>query len=159
VYVIATANNIKALPVEFTRKGRFDELYGVYLPTHAERQEIFGIHLTLRHREPEQFDLDQLGQAVRGLHRRRHQGGRAARPEAGVPRRPGADIDHLLAAIPEIRPLSKTDPESVTEVTKWLDSHTKPAGNGHTASPGQRQRPQAARDRLIVPKRFVSYNL
>jgi SpoVK/Ycf46/Vps4 family AAA+-type ATPase len=43
-------------------------------------------------------------------------------------------IDHLLAAIPEVRPLSKTDPESVIEVTKWLDSHTKPAGNGHTAS-------------------------
>jgi hypothetical protein len=45
----------------------------------------------------------------------------------------GAELanDHLLAAIPEIRPLSKTDPESVTEVTKWLDSHTKPAGNGH----------------------------
>ena len=42
--------------------------------------------------------------------------------------------DHLIAAIPEIRPLSKTDPESVTEVTKWLDSHTKPAGNGHTSS-------------------------
>jgi SpoVK/Ycf46/Vps4 family AAA+-type ATPase len=42
VYVVATANNIRALPVEFTRKGRFDELYGVYLPTHAERQEIFG---------------------------------------------------------------------------------------------------------------------
>ena len=39
-----------------------------------------------------------------------------------------------LAAIPEIRPLSKTDPESVTEVTKWLDSHTKPAGNGHGTS-------------------------
>ncbi len=48
----------------------------------------------------------------------------------------GAELanDHLLAAIPEIRPLSKTDPESVTEVTKWLDNHTKPAGNGHDAS-------------------------
>jgi len=42
--------------------------------------------------------------------------------------------DGLLTAIPEIRPLSKTDPESVTEVTKWLDSHTKPAGNGHSTS-------------------------
>lgn len=40
----------------------------------------------------------------------------------------------LVAAIPEIQPLSKTDPESVTEVTKWLDSHTKPAGNGHSAA-------------------------
>ncbi len=39
---------------------------------------------------------------------------------------------YLLAATPEIRPVPKTDPESVTEVTKWLDSHTKPAGNGHS---------------------------
>ena len=36
VYVIATANNIKTLPGEFTRKGRFDELYGAHLPTHAK---------------------------------------------------------------------------------------------------------------------------
>ncbi len=42
--------------------------------------------------------------------------------------------DHVLATIPEIRPLSKTVPESVTEVTKWLGSHTKPAGNGHGTS-------------------------
>ncbi|MCB9868167.1 MAG: AAA family ATPase, partial [Phycisphaerales bacterium] len=48
VYVVATANNIRALPVEFTRKGRFDELYGVHLPTLAERIEILGIHLKLR---------------------------------------------------------------------------------------------------------------
>ena len=133
VYVVATANNIRALPVEFTRKGRFDELYGVHLPTHAERQEIFGIHLRLRKREPEQFDLEALARKTEGY--------------------TGADIkevvqlalklafqasaelanDHLLAAIPEIRPLSKTDPESVTEVTKWLDSHTKPAANGHNS--------------------------
>ncbi len=66
VYVVATANNIRALPVEFTRKGRFDELYGVYLPTHAERQDIFGIHLRLRKREPEQFDLDALARKTEG---------------------------------------------------------------------------------------------
>jgi hypothetical protein len=92
VYVVATANNIQALPVEFTRKGRFDELYGVYLPTHAERQEIFGIHLKLRHRESGVSSTwTSFARAERGLHRRRHQGSGAARPEAGVPRRPGAD--------------------------------------------------------------------
>jgi AAA+ superfamily predicted ATPase len=131
VYVVATANNIRALPVEFTRKGRFDELYGVYLPTHAERQEIFGIHLRLRKREPEQFDLDALARKTEGYTgadiKEVVQLGLKLAFHAGA----GADNDHLLAAIPEIRPLSKTDPESVTEVTKWLDSHTKPAGNGH----------------------------
>ena len=39
-----------------------------------------------------------------------------------------------FALIPEVRPLSKTDPESVIAVTKWLDSHTKPAGHGHTVA-------------------------
>jgi ATP-dependent 26S proteasome regulatory subunit len=134
VYVIATANNIKALPVEFTRKGRFDELYGVYLPTHAERQDIFHIHLTLRHRDPEQFDLDQLAKQSEGYTgadiKEVVQLGLKLAFHAGQE----LTIDHLLAAIPEVRPLSKTDPESVIEVTKWLDNHTKPAGNGHTAS-------------------------
>ena len=39
----------------------------------------------------------------------------------------GAELGngHLIAAIPEIRPLSKTDPESVTEITKWLGGRTK----------------------------------
>ncbi|UCG32383.1 MAG: hypothetical protein JSU68_12030 [Phycisphaerales bacterium] len=41
--------------------------------------------------------------------------------------------DHLLAAIPEVRPLNRTDPEAVTRMTRWLDSHTKPAGDGHSA--------------------------
>ena len=134
VYVVATANNIRALPVEFTRKGRFDELYGVYLPTHAERQEIFGIHLRLRKREPEQFDLDALAKKTEG-----YTGAdikEVVQLGLKLAFHAGAELgnDHLLAAVPEIRPLSKTDPESATEVTKWLDSHTKPAGNGHSTS-------------------------
>lgn len=135
VYVVATANNIRALPVEFTRKGRFDELYGVYLPTHAERQEIFGIHLKLRGRDPKQFDLDQLAKQTEaytgadikevvqmGLKLAFHAGEQLTN-------------DHLMAAVPEIRPLVKTDPEAVTEVTKWLDAHTKPAGIHATSEP------------------------
>ncbi len=45
VFVIATANNIKALPSEFLRKGRFDEIFFVDLPTKSERKEIFSVHL------------------------------------------------------------------------------------------------------------------
>jgi SpoVK/Ycf46/Vps4 family AAA+-type ATPase len=148
VYVVATANNIKALPVEFTRKGRFDELYGVYLPTHAERQDIFGIHLRLRKREPEQFDLDGLARKTEG-----YTGAdikEVVQLSLKLAFHAGAELgsDHLIAAIPEIRPLSKTDPESVTEVTKWLDSHTKPAGNGH--SPVQPLNGNALKRRVTV---------
>jgi AAA+ superfamily predicted ATPase len=48
VFVIATANNISSLPAELLRKGRFDEIFFVDLPTLTERKEIFKLHLTKR---------------------------------------------------------------------------------------------------------------
>jgi SpoVK/Ycf46/Vps4 family AAA+-type ATPase len=52
VFVIATANNISNLPPEFLRKGRFDEVFFVDLPTHRERVEIFRVHLNKRLKDP-----------------------------------------------------------------------------------------------------------
>jgi len=66
VMVIATANNIKGIPPEFTRKGRFDELFWVDLPTPSEREEILKIHLTKKmskenkSRKLKNFDLKKL---------------------------------------------------------------------------------------------------
>ena len=48
VFVIATANNISALPPELLRKGRFDEIFFVDLPTIKERKDIFKVHLSKR---------------------------------------------------------------------------------------------------------------
>ena len=45
VYVIATANNADNLPPELKRKGRFDEIFCVNLPTAEERKAIFEVHL------------------------------------------------------------------------------------------------------------------
>ncbi len=45
VFVVATANDIERMPWELTRKGRFDEIFYVGLPTEQERREIFNIHL------------------------------------------------------------------------------------------------------------------
>lgn len=45
VYVIATANNADHLPPELKRKGRFDEIFCVNLPTAEERKAIFDVHL------------------------------------------------------------------------------------------------------------------
>ena len=127
VYIIMTANDVSRLPPEFTRKGRIDEIYGIYLPTTEERAEIFQIHLRLKSRDPEKFHLDELALATDGY--------------------TGADIKevvtmglklafhvgqelgtkHLLDAVPEIRPLSQTDPERLAAMTEWLSRHTKPA--------------------------------
>jgi SpoVK/Ycf46/Vps4 family AAA+-type ATPase len=52
VFVVATANQVEALPSEFMRKGRFDEIFFVDLPTHLERLEIFRVHMEKRLRDP-----------------------------------------------------------------------------------------------------------
>ena len=48
VFVIATANNIDSLPPELLRKGRFDEIFFVDLPTTREREKIFALHISKR---------------------------------------------------------------------------------------------------------------
>lgn len=67
VFVAATANDISALPPEFMRKGRFDEIFFVDLPDASERAEILRIHLALRQQDPTQFDLLQLAAAADGF--------------------------------------------------------------------------------------------
>lgn len=62
VFVVATANDIRRLPPEALRKGRFDEIFFVDLPTAAEREEIWAIHLRQRNRTPADFDLTQLAE-------------------------------------------------------------------------------------------------
>jgi SpoVK/Ycf46/Vps4 family AAA+-type ATPase len=53
VFVIATANDISALPPEMLRKGRFDEIFFVDLPTKRERAEIFRVHMQKRLKDPQ----------------------------------------------------------------------------------------------------------
>jgi AAA+ superfamily predicted ATPase len=65
-FVVATANNIAALPPELLRKGRFDEIFFLDLPTNTERKAIFEVHLEKRNRKPELFDLDQLVRQSKG---------------------------------------------------------------------------------------------
>lgn len=65
-FVVATANNISQLPPELLRKGRFDEIFFLDLPTLAERQEIITVHLRKRNRFPQEFDLVRLAMASEG---------------------------------------------------------------------------------------------
>ncbi|MBL9121301.1 MAG: AAA family ATPase [Phycisphaerae bacterium] len=59
-FLAATANDISALPPELLRKGRFDEVFFVDLPSPAVRKAILEIHLTRRKRSAAAFDLDAL---------------------------------------------------------------------------------------------------
>jgi SpoVK/Ycf46/Vps4 family AAA+-type ATPase len=65
-FVIATANDIAALPPELLRKGRFDEIFFLDLPTSEERMEIFAVHLRKRSRLIADFNLDKMAEASEG---------------------------------------------------------------------------------------------
>lgn len=66
VFMVATANNIDALPPELLRKGRFDEIFFVDLPKAAARKQILKIHLKKRHQDADKFDLKRLADASDG---------------------------------------------------------------------------------------------
>lgn len=59
-FFVATCNSLDGLPPEFTRKGRFDELFFFDVPNDEERKTIFKIHLSKVGRDPAKFDLDVL---------------------------------------------------------------------------------------------------
>lgn len=67
VFVVGAANDLNKLPPEFLRKGRFDEIFFVDLPTLDERKQILDIHLKLRKQDPAAFDVEQASVATEGF--------------------------------------------------------------------------------------------
>jgi SpoVK/Ycf46/Vps4 family AAA+-type ATPase len=128
VFVIATSNNIHLLPPELLRKGRFDEIFFVDLPTQEEREEIFGIHLAKRRRDPNRFDLAGLARegegfsgaeieqvVISGLYDAFDDGERELTEE---------DLRHAIAATV---PLSRTMREQVNALRNWARTHARQA--------------------------------
>jgi SpoVK/Ycf46/Vps4 family AAA+-type ATPase len=67
VFVVATANDVAALPPELLRRGRFDEVFFLDLPSEAERAAIIRAQLRGRGRDPAAFDVDLLARLSVGL--------------------------------------------------------------------------------------------
>jgi len=64
VFVIPTANDVSKLPSEFTRKGRFDEIFFIDLPDETERKEITEIQLKKYKRDPANFEIGVIAEAT-----------------------------------------------------------------------------------------------
>ena len=127
VFVMATANRVERLPGEFLRKGRFDELFFVDLPTAEERKEIFNIHLMKRRRDVARFDLEQLAKVSDGFSGAEiEQGMVAAMYEAFAQDREFTQLD-IIAAIKATLPLSRTMTEQVTALRDWARQRARPA--------------------------------
>lgn len=124
VFMVATANDISHLPPELLRKGRFDEIFFIDLPSAAVRAEIFRIHLTRRRIDPAPFDLATLAGAAAGFSGAEiEQAIISALYEALGEKQPLA-ARHILDEIARTRPLSVVMAEQVAALRAWADERT-----------------------------------
>lgn len=127
VFVVATANRIEALPPELIRKGRFDELFFVDLPSSDERREIAQIHLRRRRRDPSRFDVQAIARSSEGFSGAEiEQAIIAALYDAFAE---GVELEerHVLQALEETVPLSTTMADEIRRLRDWATTRTRPA--------------------------------
>jgi len=119
IFVMATCNDVSAMPPELLRKGRFDEIFFVDLPDQAERAEIFRLHLVARKRDPGAFDLQRLALATEGF-----SGADIEAAVVGALYRAYAEdaeltTDDLMAEVADTVPLSKSRAEDIARMRAW----------------------------------------
>ena len=121
VFVVATANDLEALPPELLRKGRFDEIFFVDLPIAEVRKQIFSIHLQKRGRDPEQFDLDQLADASEDYSGSEIEQAVISALHAAYAAKADVDTDRIVAALQASPPISATMAEKVAALRRWAE--------------------------------------
>jgi SpoVK/Ycf46/Vps4 family AAA+-type ATPase len=120
VFVVATANDVTALPPETLRRGRFDEVFFLDLPTEAERREIITVHLRKRRRDPAVFDIRRLAVECEG-----YTGAELEQAIVDAMYQAFADerdirTEDIIAAIARTVPLSKSQREVIERLRSWL---------------------------------------
>lgn len=128
VFLVATANDVAALPPELLRKGRFDEIFFVDLPDNDARRSILTVHLARRKQNPAAFDIDGLINACAGFSGAEiEQAVIASLHRAFADKRPlnsARVIDALRATVP----LSITMSEQVDALRDWARTRCVMAG-------------------------------
>jgi len=119
LFVAATANRIDLLPAEMIRKGRFDEVFFVDLPSRDERIEIFNVHLSRRGADCSKVKLDALADYVKGFTGAEiEQCVISALTRARLESREVTE-DDLFRIAGQIVPLSRTMVEQIQHIRGW----------------------------------------
>jgi len=127
VFVVATANDVTQLPPEFLRKGRFDELFFVDLPTRQEREAIWSIQIAKYARKPKAYNLGALAIGSDGftgaeIEQAFIEGLYEAFPKGREP-----DTVGLGAILAKQVPLSRLMGEQIAALRSWSIGRARPA--------------------------------
>ncbi len=118
-FVAATCNSLQSLPPELTRKGRFDEIFFIDLPTLEERKEIFAIHLKKRKRDPSAFDLNALAAESEGFSGAEIEQATVSALYTAFSRGTEVTTPILLEELKETCPLSVLRQEEIESLREW----------------------------------------
>ena len=121
VFIIATANDITALPPELLRKGRFDEIFYVGFPTKKERKKIIEIHLVKAKQDASQFDIEDLAKECRDYAGADIENAILEAVKKAFIQQGELTQELLLEAIRNTTPLRKTLKDKVGEYEKKFD--------------------------------------
>jgi ATP-dependent 26S proteasome regulatory subunit len=127
VFVAATCNNVRALPPELIRKGRFDELFFVDLPNQAERKQVFAIQLARRKRNPAEFNLDRVAAAAVGYSGAEIEAAVQTGLYSAFSSKQALATQTLLDALKATVPLSTTRAEEIEALREWARTRAVPA--------------------------------
>ena len=120
VFVVATANNIQALPPEMLRKGRFDEIFFVGLPSQEERRAIFELHLSrLRPHNLKNYDLDRLAYETPDFSGAEIEQTLIEAMHIGFSQNRDFTTDDILESASQIIPLARTAQEQIQFLQNW----------------------------------------
>ncbi len=119
VFVIATANNIEALPPEIMRKGRFDEIFFVDLPNPKERAEIFNIHIGRTERNPDDYDIRELVLSSKNFSGAEIREAIISGMYDGFSQDREYDTEDIVRNIEATIPLARTMPDAIKTLREW----------------------------------------
>ncbi len=127
VFVAATANEVELLPPELARRGRFDEVFFVDLPSPSERAQILAVHLARRGREPAAFPVAFLARELE------HWSGAEIEQMVNAAlihaygKKQDLSVDHLRAAARELIPLATLYEERIQALRQWGQTRARRA--------------------------------
>ncbi len=119
IFIIATANDISALPPELMRKGRFDEVFFVDLPDSIAREQILKIHLQRRNRDADQFDIRSLAATAKEFTGSELEQVVMSGLFAAFSENAELEDRHIASEIQKTKPLAVLMKERITELRNW----------------------------------------
>ncbi len=129
VFNMVTANRVAGLPPELLRRGRFDQIFSVSMPSEPERREVLEIHLRRRGQDIASFSKAEVSRFLAAS-----AGYVPAEIESVVKdalvlafsEGQSLTIEHLITAASELVPMSKSHAEQINAITAWAANNAVP---------------------------------